>query len=115
MSEDITQEEQLKNAIFEAGERAKSESGMISSQAQRLFYEYWNNQGDECNLKDAVTHFKKCMQMAEQMMDILREDFSMRVKKYDDGIKKKYEKSGLILPGASEWESWRPNMKLAGQ
>jgi len=115
MSEDITQEDELKNAVFEAGERAKSESGMISTQAQRLFYEYWNNQGDECNMKDAVTHFKKCMQMAEQIMNIVREDFSKRVKKYDDGIKKKYEKSGLVLAVNSDWDSWRLNMKLAGQ
>lgn len=102
------QEEKIQGAVYEAGLRAKAEGQMVASQAQRLFYEYWNSGGHDAPLKEGIDHFKKCMNMADEMRKVVTDDFSQRVSEFDKEMRDKYKDSKIILPSAAEWESWRP-------
>ena len=105
------QEEQLKEVVHEAGLRARSEGQMVATQAQRLFYEYWNAGGHDAPLQDGITQFKKCINMAEEIRKVVTQNFAVRVKRLDEALRKKYSGtdgiSRIIQVGSKEWESWR--------
>lgn len=92
-------------AIYEASQQAFHETKMIVSQAQRLFYEYWNTGGWNKGLKEGEKAFEKCMEMGEIIRKHSTNEFYRRTKKYDKKLKAKH--SNIILPGARAWEPWR--------
>ena len=102
---------QLDNAVYEAGLKAQAESGMVVSQAQRLFYEVWNKGGDTMSIMEGKEQFDRCMRMAEEIREICAKDFRKRLKSADEEFRKKHgggKGSRIILPSARDWANWRP-------
>ena len=99
------QTKMLKEAVHEAGLKATSESQMVSTQAQRLFYEYWNSGGHSQGFDKGKDQFRKCMRMAEEIRQIVTQDFAARVKKHDDALRGQFKH--IIQPGSRLWEDWR--------
>lgn len=99
------QEKKIKDSIYEAGIKAKTEGQMVATQAQRLFYEYWNSGGHELPIKKGIDQFKKCMNMADEMRKIVSHDFAKRIEQYDKEMRSKYGR--IIQVSAHEWADWR--------
>ena len=98
---------QISEAVYEAGERARAESQMVMSQAQRIFYEYWNAGVHKETIENCIAQFEKCVKMADEIRQVASKDFEARVSKYDKEIRDKASKSNIILPDSRMWKDWR--------
>jgi hypothetical protein len=99
--EDMTEEQQnemLQQSAYEVGARAEAESGMVISQAQRLFYEYWNQGGCNESIQKGKAQFDFCMRMAEEIRDISAKDFKARLLKADAEFKKWHKSAAAKDP-----------------
>lgn len=107
------EEEQLRKVSYEVGEKAGSESGMVISQAQRLFYEIWNQRGYKMSIKEGVDHFRKCMDMAEEIREIAADDFKTRIKKAQEDFEQNQTEISpdgvrrIIIPSGEDWAQHR--------
>lgn len=115
LAEEKKQDEELRKAAHEVGERAQSESGMVISQAQRLFYEVWNQHGLDMSIDEGKEQFDRCIRMAEEIRKICAKDFRTRFKRIKDEFEKEHTKLSpdgkrrIIITPSEAWQEHRFN------